>query len=150
MDFRQTEAKSLIICGPNFFKINIWNVFFFVETHCTKMGADSLAENTQIPKNLSAQFVCPSSKVLDFDGKRLQWACGVGVLNHGLLLNLETLKPGQQSTSFYVFDLSYADMTWQNRQWQIKYWRSFVFCISFVYLSLAVNLIYCHQHFAIQ
>ena len=70
----------------------------------------------QMPQNLFAQFVCPSLKVLDFNEKKLKWACGVGVLNQGLLLNLETLKPWQQSTSFYVFDLSYADMTWQNRQ----------------------------------
>ena len=39
--------------------------------HCTKMGADSLAEN--IP-NLSAQFVCPSPKVLNLNEKRLHWA----------------------------------------------------------------------------
>ena len=28
----------------------------------------------QMPKNLSAQFVCPNPKVLDFNGKRLHWA----------------------------------------------------------------------------
>jgi hypothetical protein len=39
-------------------------------THYTKMGADSLTENTE---NLSAQFVCPSQKVLDFNEKRLHW-----------------------------------------------------------------------------
>ena len=39
-----------------------------------KLGADSLAENTQIAENLSAQFVCPSPKVLDFNEKRLHWA----------------------------------------------------------------------------
>jgi hypothetical protein len=38
------------------------------------MSADSLAENTPIPQNLSAQFVCPSSKILDFNEKRLHWA----------------------------------------------------------------------------
>ena len=76
------------------------------------MGADSSAENT--PND--PEFICPSPKVLDFNEKRLHWACGVRVLNHGMLLNLETLKPWKQSTSFYVFDLSYADMTWQNRQ----------------------------------
>ena len=27
----------------------------------------------QIPQNLSAQFVCPSPKVLDFNEKRLHW-----------------------------------------------------------------------------
>ena len=43
-------------------------------THCTKMGADSLAENTPNSHNLSAQFVCPSPKVLDLNEKRLHWA----------------------------------------------------------------------------
>ena len=43
-------------------------------THCTKMGADSLAENTPNAPELSAQFVCPSPKVLDFNKKRLHWA----------------------------------------------------------------------------
>ena len=41
------------------------------------MGYDSLAENTylsQMPQNLSAQFVCTSPKVLDFNEKRLHWA----------------------------------------------------------------------------
>ena len=28
----------------------------------------------KIPQNLSAQFVCPSPKVLDFNEKRLHWA----------------------------------------------------------------------------
>ncbi len=28
----------------------------------------------QMTKNLSAQFVCPSPKVLDFNEKRLHWA----------------------------------------------------------------------------
>ena len=28
----------------------------------------------QMPQNLSAQFVCPSPKVLDFNEKRLHWA----------------------------------------------------------------------------
>jgi hypothetical protein len=27
-----------------------------------------------MPQNLSAQFVCPSPKVLDFNEKRLHWA----------------------------------------------------------------------------
>ena len=30
-------------------------------------------EILQIPQNLSAQFVCPSPKVLDFNEKRLHW-----------------------------------------------------------------------------
>ena len=44
-------------------------------THCTKMGADSSAENPpNAPEFLSAQFVWPSPKVLDFNEKRLHWA----------------------------------------------------------------------------
>ena len=38
-------------------------------THCTKMGADCLAKNTPKSQNLSAQFVCPSPKVQDFNEK---------------------------------------------------------------------------------
>ena len=34
----------------------------------------------QMPQNLSAQFVCPSPKVLDFNEKRLQWASVVSEL----------------------------------------------------------------------
>ena len=43
-------------------------------THSTKMGADILAKKTQMPQNLSVQFVCPRSKVLDFNKKMLHWA----------------------------------------------------------------------------
>jgi hypothetical protein len=36
------------------------------------MGADkSFEKKTQMPKNLTAQIVCPSPKVWDFDEKRL-------------------------------------------------------------------------------
>ena len=38
-------------------------------TRCTKMGTDSLAENT--PN--APEFTCPSPKVLDFNEKKLQW-----------------------------------------------------------------------------
>ena len=40
----------------------------------TKMGADKLTENTQIPQDLSAQIVCPSQKVWECHEKRLHWA----------------------------------------------------------------------------
>ena len=40
-------------------------------TQCAKMVTDSLAKNTSnIPHNLSAQFVFPGLKVLDFNEKR--------------------------------------------------------------------------------
>ena len=43
----------------------------------TKMGADSLAENTpNAPK-----FICPSPKVWDFDEKRLHWASVIRGIN---------------------------------------------------------------------
>jgi hypothetical protein len=38
----------------------------------------------QMPQNLSAQFVCPSPKVLDFNEKRLHWASVVRVGVHAL------------------------------------------------------------------
>ena len=38
--------------------------------HCTKKSADSLAKIPQMPQNLSAQFVFPSCKVLDFNEKK--------------------------------------------------------------------------------
>ena len=37
------------------------------------MGANKLGENTPNAHNLSAQTVCPSPKVWDFDEKRLHW-----------------------------------------------------------------------------
>ena len=36
----------------------------------------------QMPQNLSAQFVCPSPKVLDFNEKRLHWVSVVCVDMH--------------------------------------------------------------------
>ena len=59
-----------------------------------KLGADSLAENTQIAENLSAQFVCPSPKVLDFNEKKLHWVYVVQML----------YRPGQQCQKhFFLF-----------------------------------------------
>jgi hypothetical protein len=51
----------------------------------TKMDADKLAKNTPNAQNLSAQIVCPSPKVWDFDEKRLHWgsvvrACSMAIL----------------------------------------------------------------------
>ena len=34
-----------------------------------------------MPKNLSAQFVCPSPKILDFNEKRLHWVFVVRVIS---------------------------------------------------------------------
>ena len=40
-----------------------------------------LINQPKIPQNLSAQIVCPSPKVWDFDEKRLHWASVVRELN---------------------------------------------------------------------
>ena len=43
------------------------------------MGTDKSAKIPQMPKNISAQIVCPVPKVWNFDEKRLHWAsviCG--------------------------------------------------------------------------
>ena len=40
---------------------------------CTKMGADKLFKNISNASTLSAQIVCQSSKVWNFDEKRLHW-----------------------------------------------------------------------------
>ena len=39
-----------------------------------KWGLTVWPKIPQMPQNLSAQFVCPSPKFWDFDGKRLHWA----------------------------------------------------------------------------
>ena len=39
----------------------------------TKWVLIVLLKIPQMPENLSAQFVCPSPNVLDFNGKRLHW-----------------------------------------------------------------------------
>ena len=42
----------------------------------------------QMPQNLSAQFVCPSPKVLDFNEKRLHWASVVRDMLHFLVQDM--------------------------------------------------------------
>ena len=49
----------------------------------------SLAENTQMPQNLSVQFVCPIPKVLDFNEKRLHWVFVVHGSNKRKLLSFQ-------------------------------------------------------------
>jgi hypothetical protein len=53
------------------------------------MGADKSAENTQMPKHLSAQIVCLSPKVWDFDEKRLHWASIFRDLVHRIFTDQE-------------------------------------------------------------
>ena len=57
-------------------------------THSTKMGDAKSAENTPNAQNVSTQIVYPSSKVLDFDekkvslGVRCPWLIGKPNLKH--------------------------------------------------------------------
>ena len=46
----------------------------------------------KMPQNLSAQFVCPNPKVLDFNEKRLHWASVVRFCKHGVILHYFTLS----------------------------------------------------------
>ena len=46
----------------------------------------------QMPQNLSAQFVCPSPKVLDFNEKRLHWASVVRVKDEMRPFKLENIS----------------------------------------------------------
>ena len=58
----------------------------------------------QIPQNVSAQFVCPSPKVLDFNEKRLRWASIVrGISVHSTAVvqqHLMMTKTGGGVTKF--------------------------------------------------
>ena len=48
----------------------------------------------KMPQNLSAQFVCPIPKVLDFNEKRLRWAsvCNIQSLYSYIALQLYTMS----------------------------------------------------------
>ena len=48
---------------------------------------------SQMPQNLSSQFVCPSPKVLDFNEKRLHCASVVRVSKHSNRNNLVEPRP---------------------------------------------------------
>ena len=89
MDFGHTNAKSLILCGPNSNpnpKINLgfgYRDLLFCRSNgllmdkgltVTKWVLINRSKLQQMPKNLSAQFVYPSPKVWDFDEKRLHRA----------------------------------------------------------------------------
>jgi hypothetical protein len=47
----------------------------------------------QMPQNLSAQFVCPSPKVLDFNEKKFHWASIVREKNNLMSVNKVASKP---------------------------------------------------------
>ena len=58
----------------------------------------------QMPQNLSAQFVCPSPKVLDFNEKRLHWASVVrDPFNVHITFNLTTVDLLIETSKFVVF-----------------------------------------------
>ena len=62
--------KGLVFCRNNGW---IWldNGKHGRGTHSTKMGADIVwPKIPQMPQNLSAHFVCPSPKVLDYNEKK--------------------------------------------------------------------------------
>jgi hypothetical protein len=73
-------------------QINIWDVdikvWFFVEIMVENMDKVLIVPKwvliigpkiLQMLQNLSAQFVCPSPKVLDFNEKRHHWASIVSI-----------------------------------------------------------------------
>ena len=79
----QYRAEILTMFGSYFgwnddFINSFWNLLTF-----------SLAENTQMPQNLSVQFLCPSPKVLDFNEKRLHWVFVVHGSNKRKLLSFQ-------------------------------------------------------------
>ena len=53
----------------------------------------------QMPQNLSAQIVCPSTKVQDFDEKRLHWASVVRAISYTYLEDFD----GQLNWSNQMF-----------------------------------------------
>ena len=75
---------------------------------------------TQMPQNLSAQFVCPSAKVLDFNEKRLHWASVVcGSEEAGFLI----ARYNEQKPDVLCFKVqSKCDHSSQQTK---KYWPSF-------------------------
>ena len=74
-------AKSLIICGPNSNPNPLYQLMENTDKELTvpKWVLIKPLKTPKITQNLSAQIVCPSSKVWDFDkkgfiGVRSPWA----------------------------------------------------------------------------
>ena len=78
-------------------------------THCTKMDAYNLAQNTPNAPKLSAKFVCSRLKVLDFNEKRLHWT--VSLDNH-----LKGLTAGQQASKQLPQFLTVTDVKHVGKQ----------------------------------
>ena len=95
-----------------------------------KWGLIVRRKTPQITQDLSAQFVCPSPKVLDFNEKRLHWASvvrGLGATSSWQLLLPATarnkVRAGSKTTltSFWFFDHLPTPPCWQflpYKRWQ--------------------------------
>jgi hypothetical protein len=57
-------------------------------------------EMSQMPQNLSAQFVCPSSKLLDFNEKRLHWP---SIVRGRARVGKKLLSDGPKRLSYFTF-----------------------------------------------
>ena len=75
-----------------------------------KWGLIARPQIPQMPQNLSAQFVCPSPKVLDFNEKRLHWASVVRANSNGFFFSIEIATEKSKSVvhSPYVVTVNYT------------------------------------------
>ena len=116
-DYGHTKVKSLILCSPNsnpnpkyLFGMWIWRLSFFVEIMnmdrrltVSKWVLLVWPKIPQMLQNLSAQFVCPSPKVLDFNEKRLHWASVVRVSLHLFISVKEAIHSSSFKNNYDVF-----------------------------------------------
>ena len=96
----------------------------------------------QMLQNLSAQFVCPSPKVLDFNEKRLHWAFVVHVSDHqaGQVLYLRLKRP--QLPSKYMTEKTLDIWLNMYSDW-IKGFYGFILSLPFVLLFICCTSIVC-------
>ena len=95
-DYGHTMAKSLILCGPNsnsnpnkylgfgskglvFCRNNYWLMENMDKGLTVPKWVINCLKIPQMAQNLSAQIVCPSPDVWDFDEKRFNWVSVVRV-----------------------------------------------------------------------
>ena len=74
----------------------------------------------QMPLNSSAQFVCPSPKVLDFNEKRLHWAS----VGRAIRASSKTILNYDRTMSLNLLNLA---QTYSSRGWKIKILLVFLF-----------------------
>ena len=87
----------------------------------------------QMPQNLSAQFVYPSPKVLDFNEKRLHW---VSVVRDLIYSNNQLFRPGERSF-YYVLCICSKSLTLKcdhSSFWCIR-WNIFFSKNCFLFIS---------------